>query len=506
MDDLQSYFNENFIGDISDWENALKTELKLTDISTKKFKQNLDFGAWPILSRESEFGNSFVETGRSWKKASQTYFYTSKHLIQEDLDNGVRIFFFHKTNHLEMNWKELRDLFLNHKDSSEIEICLLGLDTFSGLKDGLIIFDESCSVSGRIAHDSGGNNILELASISTELIEKLTKKEKIDGIFLFLDSSFFKNISKVRAIKLLKQKIIEVLKLEIEIPIIALTSLRDWTFYERYSNILRNNISISSGLVADADIVQSTGYNFLFELVNKNDSEHQSRSLRLSRNSYHVLSLESMLGVVQNASQGSFYLDQLSESYSQNAWLKMQSLVSLSSDDKRDLIKKEATEHFNLRMSALNSRKFIMSGINDYADSKEKLDNLNFDQLPFRRTASSFENLRLRAQKIRPLPKVCIGIFGDQALLSARINFCRNYFEVLGFEVFETCDLNEIQVHQSIVVICTSDDQILSLDIELKSDQRFVAGKVKKDGLENIFVGQNIYDTLEKMIVSLEAK
>jgi len=496
--DLESFLDQKFIGEKSVWENLLRTELKLEDISAKTKKKSFELGEWPVLSLEAK-KESILPLSSEWKKTSQSYVEINLEEIKSDLENGVKIFFFYKSHLNNELWKKITELFLKEKNPFEIEVVLLGSGSVKFESSNFTIIDESQGLSGRKIHEAGGSETLELAFILTQLIKRLKENNPPLYLFTFLGSSFFKNISKVRALKYLIRRAYEIAGLPCEYKIVTLTSFRDWGFYERYSNILRNIVTVSSGLMADADIIQSTGHQFLFELAGIHDESQTQRSLRLSRNTFHILSLESMLSVVQDSVSGSFHLENLAQEYARLSWEKMQKFSLLEERELNTQLNTESEASFQQRVETLHTRKFIISGINDYSNIEDEIGDVDFSKISFQRTTQHFESLRFSFSKLSKKPKICLAVLGDSAKLSTRANFCKNYFETMGLIVFETHDRTEIQNHPEIVVLCSSDEDYPNLHLNLKAKSKFLAGKIQLEGFKNIFVGQNVFEVLKDL-------
>ncbi len=505
MSDLTTFFETDFSSDLKTWEDLLKGELKLADPASKTFKKSTDLGLWPVLGIKSSQLPS-LPLGRSWKKTSQTYAIVDLTSIEaelkEDLESGVLNFFFYKEALNEEKWIKIVSILDIHKDQSEIEVVLLGQTPFNKGTSKIKVIDECDLSSGRLVHDLGGDTITELALMTLRLIRNLESKSQDSTIEVFVDSQFFKNIAKIRAAKMLALKVLETLKLSNEITLVALNSFRDWTFYERYSNILRNNVSLASAFIGGADVIQSVGYQFLFELTGVMDQEHHDRSRRIARNTAHILTLESMLGVVQDAVSGSFQIDNLADHFATKAWEKMQEMLPLSEKELSEFIQKSIAPIAEERKTALNLRKRIISGINDFSNVKEKINFNEIPQLEFFRVAHHLESLRLQVENLKKKPKVYVGIFGDYAALNARLNFVRNYFELIGLEVEEELDLKNIEKIEDIVVICAADEDYSKLDLKLHARDKFVAGKNPVSGMSNLFAGQNVFEVLEKLVKS----
>jgi len=493
---LSATLNQKFDFNISEWEQLLKQELKIDQVDNKSHKKYSDLGQWPTLSLDS-LKVSQLSSSSSWRKASQSYFgQPSEGFIQEDLANGVKIFFFNSYTPLELD-TPLLEKFLDQ----ECEVyCLNQVTTRSSHK--FKTFNESQLILARKVHDEGGSSALELAYLASQLINNLEDSEWRIGIFLGHD--IFKTIAKLRALRLMAMRVQQLAKVSIPFKIIALNSYRDWTIFERYSNILRNDTQVMGAYMGAADVIQSSGYNSILELETGFVSdEHADRSSRIARNTCHILALESMLGVVEDPASGSYHLEGLSQKYAQISWELMQEY--LKSSNPEEFLEQKLQEQKNYRTQRLKTRKDLMAGINDFPDVKEKL---AVKLAPkFYRSAYIFEELRLRVGKIKRLPRVEIHLKGQYAGLSSRINFIKNYFELIGLQVIDPLELKQSN-KDNIMVLCAQDEDYVELAQSINHTsyfQSYIAGRLEMDGFYNIYSGQDIYAVLEKLVEKLEA-
>ena len=503
MNSLISFLESDFNTQRDQWERTLLSELKISEIGNKASKKLLSGLEWPTLSLDA--CQKIQLTSTEWKKASTTYVDIKDEAeLQEDLNSGVRNFFFFHLD--EKKWKIVEKSISSFQHKDEVEVILLGDKKFTSNSFKVI----SQLISGKTAHDQGAHAVQELAFMTRELIENLESSKDIH-IGIYVDSLFFQNIAKLRAARLLATRILQESNIQKEIKIVALTSYRGWTIFERYSNILRNETAVASSFIGGADHIQSSGYNSVIELESDASAdEHRNRSLRMARNTSHVLALESLLGIVQDASYGSYHLENLTQTFCEESWKLMQRL--LNGEDLSD----EINEVRNQRLLMLKQRKSIISGINDYPDVKEKLD-LKLKAPFLFRTPRIFEELRLRMEQVKK-PVVYIALFGEYGSLNGRLNFVKNYFELLGLNVHEAghsvTDINEfkkdlISRKEEIIVLCSLDDkypEISSAALEVKVALKFIAGKTEMAGYKNLFAGQNIYEVLEEIVTSFEGR
>ncbi len=516
MNSLTDFFAQKFNTQRDQWEKSLRSELKIEDVSAKSIKRCAE-GSWPVLSLESSHTHQ-LRSNESWKKAAQTYVRISDDIlrtIQDDLLAGVRLFFFEKDFLSDSDWNKISADLNSHQDHNDIVVILLGERKINEVTTRFKLIDEEKMILGRDVAASGGNNIQELATIAHSLTKELPEKDLWIGVFL--DSHFFKNMAKVRAAKLLSTKILAEYGVKRNVSVVGLTSFRDWTLYERYSNMLRNNASVASGYIAGCDYVQSAGYQTIFEFeTDSSEFEHEERSRRMARNSSHILSLESMLGVVEDASYGSYHLENLTEEYASEAWKLMQKLLPMNASQSSDFFTRETTVVREQRQTNLSTRRHVLAGVNDFPDTKDHLKLKTLLSSRFFRTGREFEELRLRMENLIDRPDVYIGILGDYSALNARINFAKNYFEILGLKVTDpgkaSFSKDELQKEistrkEKFLVLVSSDEKSGELaDLSTSAMEKFIAGKVEVTGLKNLFAGQNVFEVLSGIVNRWEKK
>jgi hypothetical protein len=221
--------------------------------------------------------------------------------------------------------------------------------------------------------------------------------------------------------------------------------------------------------------------------------------------------LESMLGVVQDPAYGSFHLENLTQHYAEEAWKLMQKILALSDKEEETFLAQISGEVSTQRLNQIKTRKMVLAGINDFPDAKEAL-NLELKPTKFFRLARGFEALRLKMQSLAQKPKVHIALYGDYAALNARINFVKNYFELLGLKVDDPAHnhhdavtfMSEVKNRkEDILILCASDEGYLEIAPhvgETKFKEKFLAGRGEIPGFTSIFTGQDVYSVLEGLV------
>lgn len=510
LEDMLAEFSED------DWKaHFLKAKPNDNSMMTSDH-EGMSFSILETKARQSQSLPSEV----SWKKASVSYIKLGlPHLrsaLVDDLNNGVRNFYFRGEYLTEQNWSLIESVLIHHQDLTDIEVFILGEVSFNLQSQHVKVITDLITAD-EVAFQ-GGSSTQELALLSKKLIEKATNS-KTYYLGVYVGSSFFHNIAKIRSLKLLTLKILNEIfddnsDKNLEKPllrIVALTHFEGWTLYDRHSNMLRNLTAVASSYIGGADYVQSSGFNSLFEredLLDEKDLQNsfQKTSHRMARNTTHILSLESFLGIVQDASHGSFYLENLTQKYCKDSWSLMQDILVDS-----EILKQKISETRELKLKKMKTRKMILSGVNDFPDVHEKLNlssAISYSKDFFFRPARIFEHLRIRMENLSESFPVYVALFGDYAALNPRLNFIKNFFGVLGLRTFDEGrafdDPRSFHQHlqnrqENIVVLCAKDDDYPSLSTTLTNDfhfLKFIAGRYQALGWSNIFAGQDIYEVL----------
>lgn len=513
---------------LEDWKKALQSELKLADpsqLESKLSKKTIE-GVYSILSVEA--AGQVIPNSTPWKKSSQTYVQPSSTFlesIRDDLGHGVRVFFLNaRTLGVEICTQAIR-LIEAHDDAKDMQVVMTGASV--SVQTTLQVIDES---KGVVAHDvinGGGTHLQELAALTVAIIRWAEKNPTATQMVAMVstDEHYFQSIAKIRALREIAERIFSEFKRTVSVQVVSIVNVRGWTLYDRYNNMLRNTASVGAALVGGADVIQTLGYMAPFENeieAVEDDAEqkiHVERARRMARNTTHILSLESMLGMVQDAAAGSYHFETLTENFASDAWALMQKWIGLSEVEYQAQWSAELQKVQTERLKQFNTRRLVLSGINDFPNVKEKLALKKPLKKEGFRLARAFEELRLRVERLKPSQRrdVRIVFWGDYAALNARLNFTKNYFELLGLTVHDP--LASVQdeaalkawLAQSkageIEVLCAKDEDYAALVTQVASKPlaKFVAGKVDVTGYEAIFGGQDVYDVLSRLVAQMEA-
>jgi hypothetical protein len=365
-----------------------------------------------------------------------------------------------------------------------------------------ILFDLS------FLHNAGASIVQEIAFLFS-CLDLL--KEKVKGtlwIGVAVDSLYFNNIAKLRAIRFMQESLHEQCGFA-SFKIISIPSQREQTLYDPWVNMLRTTVTTSVGFIGGADLIAVTAYNQLSERVG--ESKINDMGLRQSRNIFRILDEESFLAKVADPSEGSYAIESLTCEYISLAFELIKDYESKGGVLAHIKTFAQNVESIaTLREKNILKRKTTIVGVNDFSQTDESLRQLYGQDIsfkpeeglfPLRRPTKKIEQLRykLETKKLQ----ITILAYGVESKLSGRISFCKNYFEVLGKEV-EVCFIDKVETPSSdVFVLCALDDEYEDLFKQIKLDESikyFIAGKkYKKEGCQNIYQGQDIYEVLSTL-------
>jgi hypothetical protein len=366
--------------------------------------------------------------------------------------------------------------------------------------------------SSRI-HNAGGSIVQELSFILSCLkfieVEQLTSKPII--IEMSVDSLYFNNIAKLRALRFLAESLQEQCGLG-EFEIITSTSKREQTLYDPWMNMLRNTASTAAAFLGGADQIGISSYDSIAEEFS--DYQSSDIGIRQSRNSFHVLNEESFLSNVEDSGAGSYVLESLTKEYVELAFEKFK-LLEGNEGVLCELTKfsHEVEAISYERQNRVSTVKASIAGVNNFANTEEKLSSLydesslSMDQrdeelFPIRRNSKNIEKLRqcLEEKDI----EIKILAYGPENKLSARLMFCANYFEILGKKceiLFVDKDQDLTEINGDGFILCSTEDlysEWLSDKKFESSTPHFIAGKkFTVEGIQNIYMGQNVFEILQ---------
>lgn len=364
----------------SNWENLVKKQLKTEDIYTLLKKENLEgIEVKPFYhSVEKQFPNL--------PKIEE-----STHLValyQENLEDDVFAFLLNK------NVESLveKTIFINNKDLAE-HISPQDEDQYFSLID---VFDETNAeindqlVKELLAKDFKRNICVDVslhqnagAAIFQQLGIALAKTKELVELYgaeilskiifrLAVGGNYFFEMAKIRAFKLVFNQFSKEYDLD-DIPyIFAETSLRNKSVSDNENNLIRSTLELASAMIGGADAVYSNNY-----LINQSTENSQEISFKQQI----VLAYESIINVFEDASNGSYYIEDLTHQIAEKSWryfVGTEEKGGYLTLLKQGYIQKEIYTHAIEEQKWVAEGKIKLIGVNLYPklDVKKSIDDL----------------------------------------------------------------------------------------------------------------------------------
>ena len=325
-------------------------------------------------------------------------------------------------------------------------------------------------------HEAGANAVQELGyalAAGVERLAELTAARTVDEAagqieFVFaIGSTYFMEIAKLRAARRLwAQAVAAFGPASAEsgrIRILARTSRRNKSVYDRYSNLLRATTEAMAAAVGGCRRLMIEPFGF---------------DAHLALNVQHVVREEAHLDAVDDPGGGSYYIEALTDAVAREAWKLFQQVEAeggYARARQSGSIAKALAASRAAREKAVARRRRTLVGVNHYPDLKEKTS----DVVPPRdavepafppfRLAEPFERIRERtarhAVRTGRYPRVLLLQRGDVRMRTARANFGLDLFGCAGFDVLESDDYAGADA--DLILLCSSDAEYLELAREV---------------------------------------
>ena len=352
-------------------------------------------------------------------------------------------------------------------------------------------------VGGHVFNNSGSSIVQELAfslAAGVEYLDKLTDAGlSIDDIapkirFHFATGSkYFMEIAKLRAARYVWAQIVEAYKpscdCKCQMHIYAETSKWNKTIYDPNVNMLRTQTETMSAVLGGVESCLVNPFDAAF------DAEPSELAERVARNQQLLLKDESHFDKVVDVAGGSYYIEELTDMISENAWklfLQVQEQGGFIAALRNGFIQAAVKETAKTRDLYIAQRRENYVGVNQFPNFNEVISeklpeelfapaemdtsDAEFEVLKPYRGVMEFEKMRYRTDvysEKNGRPLVYMFPMGNLAMRKARAQFACNYFACAGFQVkdnngfatvaegVEAC----LAENPAIVVLCSSDDE-----------------------------------------------
>ncbi|MBD3582494.1 methylmalonyl-CoA mutase subunit beta [Flavobacterium selenitireducens] len=227
------------------------------------------------------------------------------------------------------------------------------------------------SVDARIYQNAGANIVQQLAYAllhATEYFNRIA----IDKPMLLQVSvgpNYFFEIAKLRALRILFRLVAGEFGITSGIHILATPTKRNKTLYDYNVNMLRTTTECMSAILGGADSVCNLPYDALYHKSNEFGE-------RISRNQLLIMKHESYLDKVANASDGAYYIENLTGQLAQQAlalFKEIEAQGGLVAKLKDGTIQRKIKESAEKEQALFDSGNEILIGTNKHPNKNDRM-------------------------------------------------------------------------------------------------------------------------------------
>ncbi|NQV03744.1 MAG: methylmalonyl-CoA mutase small subunit [Bacteroidia bacterium] len=350
------------------------------------------------------------------------------------------------------------------------------------------------NVNGYRFQDAGSTIVQELAfalASGNEYLAGLTERglspdtvaSRITFTFA-LGSSYFLEIAKLRAARLLWSKIVNQYQPDnlesCRMNIHCVTARWNKTIFDPYVNMLRTTTEGMSGALGNTDSLSILPFDIPYETPGPIGE-------RIARNQQMIFKEESHIDKVVDTAAGAYFIENMTDSIASHAWNLFKEIEEhggMVESVKQGFVQDTIAASMRQKEMDIAQHKLLLLGTNQYPNLTDKMfDKITTDvagedkgsstykKMPPFRAAEPFEKVRLATERHiasgKKEPTVFLFTIGNLAMLRARAGFATNFFGCAGYRIidnpgFKTMDKGVEEALKSqaeIVVICSSDDE-----------------------------------------------
>ncbi len=196
-----------------------------------------------------------------------------------------------------------------------------------------------------------------------------------------IGSNYFFEIAKLKALRILFTTIANNYTTNYKCHIFTSPSKRNMSIYDYNNNMLRTTTESMSAILGGADTICNLPYNAVFKKQNAFGS-------RMARNQLLILKHESYFNTVDNPTDGSYYIENLTNQLAEKALTLFKDIEKQGGflkQLKKHTIQRKIKESATKEQDLFNSKKEIILGANKYPNQDEKIKH-ELELFPFIKT------------------------------------------------------------------------------------------------------------------------
>ncbi|MEK8179669.1 methylmalonyl-CoA mutase subunit beta [Flavobacterium buctense] len=228
------------------------------------------------------------------------------------------------------------------------------------------------NISSGIYQNAGANMVQQLGYTLAHVNEYFNRVPNINQpitVEIAIGTNYFFEIAKLRALRLLFQTLAKEYNHNFDCHILVTPTKRNKTLYDYNVNMLRTTTECMSAILGGADSIANLPYDALYH----KDNEFGDR---IARNQLLVLKHESYFDKVNNAADGAYYIESLTEQLAEKALLLFKDIEAnggLITQLIEGNIQKKISESAAKEQELFDSGKEVLLGTNKYPNKNDKM-------------------------------------------------------------------------------------------------------------------------------------
>ncbi|MFN3968722.1 methylmalonyl-CoA mutase subunit beta [Flavobacterium sp.] len=228
------------------------------------------------------------------------------------------------------------------------------------------------NISSGIYQNAGANMVQQLGYTLAHVNEYFNRIPNLNQpitIEVAVGTNYFFEIAKLRALRLLFQTLAKEYNHNFDCHIIVTPTKRNKTLYDYNVNMLRTTTECMSAILGGADAIANLPYDALYH----KDNEFGDR---IARNQLLVLKHESYFDKVNNAADGAYYIESLTEQLAEKALLLFKDIEAnggFITQLIEGTLQKKISESATKEQELFDSGKEVLLGTNKYPNKNDKM-------------------------------------------------------------------------------------------------------------------------------------
>jgi methylmalonyl-CoA mutase len=258
----------------------------------------------------------------------------------------------------------------NWYDTLEMDHRILEqIAAYSKKRDG----DTLLAVDVSLYQNAGATMVQQLAYALAQANEYLNHDQQLfsNGLVfkVAIGSNYFFEIAKIRALRWLWKSLALDYGITENCHVVVVPTKRNKTLYDYNTNMLRTTTECMSGILGGADTICNAPYDAIYH----KDNEFGDR---IARNQLVLLKYESHFDHVNNASDGSYYIETITRQLAEKSMELFKSIElggGFLQQLKNNTIQKKIKESAHIEQEGFDKKEEILVGTNVYQDKNDRM-------------------------------------------------------------------------------------------------------------------------------------